>query len=98
MALCQSLEGCKGMGHTQEVGLRIDGVVMLWHLFHHEMTDTAAVEVTHITVTVVALGLQREEKGLLRETETTAVCEQPTDIALAMTITTGSYQGCNFFY
>ena len=98
MALGQSLEGGKGMGHTQEVGLRIDGVVMLWHLFHHKMTDTTTIEVVDVAMTVVALGLQREEKGLLRETETAAVCEQPTDIALAMTITTGTYQGCNFLY
>ena len=94
MTLGEALEGCQRMGHPQEIGLGIDGVVMLRHLFDDEMTNTTTVEIAHVAMTIVALCLQGKEKRLLRETETTAVCQQPTDIAVAMAITTGSYQGC----
>ena len=86
------------MGHTQEIGLRIDGVEMLRYLFDNEVTNTSTIEVAHIAMTIVALCFQGKEKRFLRETKTTAVCKQPTDITLTMTIATGTYQGCYFFY
>ena len=78
------------MGHTQEIGLRETGIIMLGHLLDHEMTHPTTVEVIDISMTVVTLGLQRKEECFFRETKTATVCQQPANIALVCSVATGS--------
>ena len=42
---------------------------MVGHLFHHEVTHPATIEVIDIVVTVITWGFQGEEQGFFRKTK-----------------------------
>ena len=64
MALGQSLQGGQRRRHFQVVGIRLRAV---GHLFDHERTDTATIEVVYVAVSVVAFSMQGEKQRLFRE-------------------------------
>ena len=98
MALCESLKGRQRVGNTQEIGIWIKSLYMVWHLFDHEMPHTTTIKVADITMPIVSLSLQSKEKRLFRETKAAAVSQQPTNLSITITITARTNQRRHLFY
>jgi hypothetical protein len=97
MALSQSLKGCKGVGHSQEVSLGIEGFEMIGYLFYYELTDTAVIQILNVAMTIVTLSLQGKKQSLFWEAEATAICEQPTNLCFGVSISSRTNKRGDFF-
>lgn len=96
MTLCESLQRLQGRGNDEEIGV---GELRGKHVvFHHEVSDSPPIQVINILMSVVPLGAKGKKQSLFRETQGTAVCQQPSNLGIGMSDATGSNERCNLFY
>ena len=55
MTFCQALESLQRVDHLEEVGLRIIGGISLRNLGNYEISNTTAIQLWNIVVTVITL-------------------------------------------